>query len=395
MFTFVIYKLLLMDFIPLFSRIKEPTLFGRYITNEHIAPILATLSSKFDVKTIGHSVNGKPIYSVTIGTGKQKILMWSQMHGNESTTTKALFDLFNFLAEDSVEAKKIKSEFTLLCIPILNPDGAEAYTRVNANGIDLNRDSVNLSQPESQLLRATFDQFSPNYCFNLHDQRTIFAAGNTRNPATVSFLSPAYNEEREINEVRKSAMQVIVAMNEELQKYIPNQIGRFDDSFNINCIGDLFQSFHTPTILFEAGHFQGDYEREETRKYIFIALLSGIIFISENDVVVNIIANYLNIPQNTVGFRDFIYKKVKINTNPLNIITTFAAQYKEVLQDEKIIFEAYFTEIGNEIPFFGHQEYDGEEEFYHDNSNNIPEIEKKADFYLGKNKEFVNGLIKM
>ena len=384
-----------MNLIKIYSEIKQQKLFGRYITNKHIEPILESLSKDFRVSTIGYSVNKKPIYAVEIGTGSKKILMWSQMHGNESTTTKALFDLFNFLKQDSLEAENIKKEFTLLCIPILNPDGAEVYTRVNANEIDLNRDSVNLSQPESQLLRNTFEDFKPDYCFNLHDQRTIFAAGNTRNPATVSFLAPAYNESRDYNDVRRKAINIIVAMNDELQKYIPNQIGRFDDSFNINCIGDMFQSLNVTTILFEAGHYQGDYEREETRKYIFIALMSSLQFIYNNNTIEDKTTNYINIPQNKVLFVDFAYRKIKINNNSLNLITTFAAQYKEVLLDDKIIFEAYFTEIGEDLEFFGHQEYNGENAVYSDDSNNVPEIGNKANFYLNKNIKFVNGLIKM
>ena len=384
-----------MNWIEIFSEIKQQKLFGRYITNKHIGPILEDISNDFEVSTIGHSVNQKPIYAVKIGTGSKKILMWSQMHGNESTTTKALFDLFNFLGQDSEEANKIKKEFTLLCIPILNPDGAQVYTRVNANNIDLNRDSVNLSQPESLLLRKTFEDFKPDYCFNLHDQRTIFAAGDTKNPATVSFLAPAYNEAREYNDIRYKAVNVIVAMNNELQKYIPNQIGRFDDSFNINCIGDMFQSLNVPTILFEAGHFQGDYEREETRKYIFISLLTALLFINENDVANHELTNYLRIPQNKVLFNDFVYRNIMINNDSLNIITTFAAQYKEKLVGDRIIFEAFFTEIGDEIQLFGHQEYDGKGAIYNDDSDNMPEIGKKADFQLNKNMKFVNGLIKM
>jgi hypothetical protein len=47
------------------------------------------------------------------------------------------------------------------------------YTRLNANEVDLNRDSQNLTQPESKVLREIFDLFQPHYCFNLHDQRTI------------------------------------------------------------------------------------------------------------------------------------------------------------------------------------------------------------------------------
>jgi hypothetical protein len=106
------------------------------------------------------------------------------------------------------------------------------YTRENANGIDLNRDAQHLSQPESQVLRQAFDNFKPDYCFNMHDQRTIYGAGTTGKPATVSFLAPSYNQKCEFNDARLRAVDVIVAMNNELQKYIPGQIGRFDDTFN-------------------------------------------------------------------------------------------------------------------------------------------------------------------
>ena len=184
-------------------------------------------------------------------------------------------------------------------------------------------------------------------------------------------------------------------MNNELQKYIPNQVGRFDDSFNINCIGDMFQSLNVPTILFEAGHYQGDYEREETRKYIFVALMSSFQFIYNNNTIEDKSTDYVDIPQNKVLFVDFAYRNFNINYNSLNIITTFAAQYKEILIDDKIVFEAYFTEIEDGIIFFGHQEYDGGGGDYSDDSNNFPEIGKKANFYLNKNIKFVNGLIKM
>lgn len=384
-----------MDLEKIYTLCKEVSLYGRYITNLHIEPILKSLPKYFNFSVIGESVKGNPIYSVKIGTGKTKIFMWSQMHGNEATTTKALFDLFAFLNHDSPEANQIKSDFTLLIIPILNPDGADAYTRVNANEIDLNRDSVDLSQPESLLLRKTFEEFSPDYCYNLHDQRTIFAAGDTNNPATVSFLAPSYNKEKDYNKTRMIAVNIIANMNEVLQKYIPNQVGRFDDSFNINCIGDMFQSLGVPTILFEAGHYQGDYEREETRKFIFISILSSLLNIKNINKLDNKLNDYLKIPQNKVNFYDIIYKKVKINNGSLKIITNFAAHYKEVLVGEKVVFEANIAEVGNDISKFGHLEYDCEGLEYSDNFNNIPEIDRKADFYLNKDKKFVNGLNKM
>lgn len=383
-----------MDFVNAFLQYKETSISGRYLTNNHIKPLLDKLSNDFKVGVIGQSVQNKPIYSVEFGTGKKKVFMWSQMHGNESTTTKALFDLFNFLQSNDEEAKKIKQEFTLLIIPILNPDGAQVYTRVNANEVDLNRDSVDLTQPEAQLLQNTFKAFHPNYCFNLHDQRSIFAAGETRNPATVSFLAPAYNEAREYNDCRLKAVEVIVAMNDELQKHIPNQVGRFDDSFNLNCIGDRFQSLGVPTILFEAGHYQNDYQREETRKYLFVSYLVALKNIYSNVVVADSLNFYLNIPQNKSVFYDFLYKNIKINKDSLDIISNFAAHYREILQEDQVIFEAYITEIGNDISKYGHIEFDGEGGIYSDNLDNIPEINKKADFFINNNIIFVNGMRK-
>ncbi|MBN8643349.1 MAG: peptidase M14 [Flavobacteriales bacterium] len=379
-----------MDYFELHKRYKANSLFGRYITLNDVEPLLANLSTQI----IGESVLGKPIYKYTVGTGKRRIFMWSQMHGNESTTTKALFDFFNLIHSDDELGVKILSEFTFCFLPMVNPDGAELYTRENANKIDLNRDSVNLSQPESQLLRQTFNDFQPDFCYNLHDQRTIYGAGDNGNVATVSFLAPSYNEQREINEVRSKAMNVIVAMNEELQKHIPNQVGRFDDGFNLNCVGDSFTYFNVPTILFEAGHFENDYHREFTRKMIFIALISGLKHIYENDIVNNKNEIYLLIPQNNTVFYDFIYKNVKINYDGKKIITNFAAQYKEELIDGTIQFNAYIAEIGDLKGKFGHYQYNAHKMMYSDDNDSIPKIDQKADFCLGNDIKIVNGLKK-
>lgn len=393
MFTFV-NKFVTVDFKTLFQTHREEKLFGRYITNKHIEPLLEQLSTDFKISKAGLSVNLLPIYTIEVGKGTNKIFMWSQMHGNESTTTKALFDFVNLLNSDTSFAKELKENFHFMIIPIANPDGAAAYTRVNANEVDLNRDAFTLTQPESKLLRNTYANFRPDFCFNLHDQRTIFGAGSSGKPATVSFLAPAYNEEREINTVREKAISVIVAMNTELQKYIPGQIGRFDDSFNINCIGDRFQSLETPTILFEAGHFPDDYEREVTREYVFIAYLVALLTISKSEHLNNKTTEYFEIPQNMVLFFDFIYKNIKIDAADNQKITNFAAQYKETLKNDKIIFEAYIAEIGTLLEYFGHVEYDFKNKSIRNQEGNIPVINDKADFLVGNEQKIVNGLLK-
>ncbi|WP_035657568.1 M14 family metallopeptidase [Flavobacterium seoulense] len=378
----------------LFLDNKEKTIEGRYLTLESIEPILKRINTDNQLSIVGESVQGRPIYKYVIGTGKTKIYLWSQMHGNESTTTKALFDFLNLLNNGSDLAKELLANFTFCCLPMLNPDGATLYTRANANEIDLNRDSQDLTQPESKMLRAVFEEFKPDFCYNLHDQRTIFGVDDTGKPATVSFLAPSYNEEREINDSRQKAINLIAGMNDVLQEFIPGQIGRFDDSFNINCIGDTFQYLGVPTILFEAGHFPGDYQREVTRKYIFFALLSSFTILNENVIEINRTEDYLNIPQNKVVFYDFIYKNIKINYDGIEKITNFAAQYKEELIDGVINFNAYIARLDDLDEFFGHEVFDAQGASYEDAEGNAPKLDHKANFSLDKKLFFVNGLIK-
>ena len=190
-------------------------------------------------------------------------------------------------------------------------------------------------------------------------------------------------------------MGVIVAMNQVLQRYIPGQVGRFDDSFNINCIGDTFSSLGVPTILFEAGHYQDDYNREVSRKFIFFALLSGFQAIYENVLVVNKNDDYFNIPQNRILFFDIIYRNVKINYENKEKITNFASQYKEELFENSVIFPAIISEIGNLEGFYGHREFDFfGAEFSHADGNKMPIIGQKADFTIGNDSKFVNGVKK-
>jgi hypothetical protein len=335
------------------SAYKEPSITGRYITQEMLEK---TCFSKLPVPLIafGNSVDGKTLYAFKIGSGHRKVLMWSQMHGNESTTTKAVWDMVNYLQSDDSLAEHILENCTLMIVPMLNPDGAKAYTRVNKNGVDLNRDAKMLTQPESKALRQLFEEFQPHYCFNLHDQRTLFSAGATDRPATVSFLSPASNEERDVTPTRETAMKIIVAMDTLLQRLIPGQVGRYDDGFNDNCVGDAFQMTGTPTILFEAGHFPGDYEREKTREYIFLALVEALRTIALDKIADFSSEDYFKIPENDKLFFDVLVKNPSV-LNPELDEQVIGIRYKEVLEGEKIIFEPEIVETGPLEGFYGHK----------------------------------------
>lgn len=339
-----------------YYRIKENRVQGRYVVNAQIIDFLNEKALRFTVESVGRSVQKRPIKSITLGEGSSKILMWSQMHGNESTTTKAVLDLLNFLDADSNDAFRILQNCTIKVLPILNPDGAEAYTRFNAAQVDLNRDAQNLSQPESRVLRAEYDKFQPDFCFNLHDQRTIYNVGNSPKPATVSFLAPSHDAQRSISRTRDKSMRLIAAMNETLQLQIPGQVGRYDDAFNSNCVGDTFQMLNTPTILFEAGHFQMDYEREQTRSYIFYSLVKALQVISIDGIGRYSQHDYFHIQENSKQFFDILIKNVPVESTAEKI--DVGILYEEVLRNGKIKFVPKIERRGKLNGFFGHENYD-------------------------------------
>lgn len=345
-----------------FEHYQESSIFGRYINADHIKFLIKKHGRYFDVTVIGKSVLNEDIHFIKIGSGEKRILMWSQMHGNESTTTKAVFDLLNVLADSKNETvKRLLDKCTIGIIPMLSPDGSRSYTRLNANGIDLNRDAQNLTQPESRVLRDCFESFKPDFCFNLHGQRTIFSAGSTNKSATVSFLSPAQDEICSITETRKKAMDVIVKMNAYLQKQIPGQVGVYDDAFNINCVGDSFQVLNVPTILFEAGHYPDDYNRDKVRRLIFHSLWIGVTEIAFNEIRGLYEQEYLKIPKNEKLFYDIIIRNAKLKRGEVYQIRDIAVQYEEKLDKNRIIFVPKIEKISDLSGFYGHKEIDANE----------------------------------
>src|SRR5690606_30724131 len=76
-----------------------------------------------EIKKAGESIEGRPIYSLKYGKGKTKVILWSQMHGNEPTATMALIDLFNFFTKsDKYDALRrlLIEHLEITIIPMLN-----------------------------------------------------------------------------------------------------------------------------------------------------------------------------------------------------------------------------------------------------------------------------------
>lgn len=310
------------SFLQQHSILKSQDLKGRYVTYSKIEALL----SDFDLKQAGKSVKGLPIKVLTIGNGPFKILMWSQMHGNEATSTKGIMDVMYFLKANA----SFLAPFTIQLLPMLNPDGAAAYTRVNANGVDLNRDAEQQSQSETHALFEVYDAFQPDYCFNLHDQRTLFGVNGA--PCILSYLSPAADADKLITEARKQAMGIIGHMSERLQQHLPSQVGRYDDAYNPNCVGDCFQAKGTPTILFECGQSGEDYDREGTRKWFSFSVVEALQCIVNNSFKPSV---YHSIPEVEKSYSDILIHHIPYQGTQISM----ALNYKEKLISNSIVFE--------------------------------------------------------
>jgi hypothetical protein len=124
---------------------------------------------------IGHSVQDRDIVAVSIGSGTSNVIMDGSIHGNEKTGTFACLRIAELIASYYLSDpgwKLALSEYTIIIIPVLNPDGFVANTRGNANGVDLNSqfppDGIT-TEPEAWALRNLMGTYTPSVYINMHE----------------------------------------------------------------------------------------------------------------------------------------------------------------------------------------------------------------------------------
>lgn len=345
-----------------FEKYKDPAITQRRFKHADIQPLIQKHSAAFQIEKLGESVEGKSISSMTWGNGKTKVMLWSQMHGNESTATMALFDLFNFLeaSGDEHEAlrKTLKSSLTLKFVPMLNPDGADSFKRRNALDIDLNRDAISQISPEAEILKKARDDFEPEFGFNLHDQQIYYNVVNTPKQATISLLAPAYNYETEINEVRGRAMKTIAGMNDLLQELIPGQVGKYDDAFEPRAFGDNIQKWGTSTILIESGGYLGDPEKQHIRKLNFMIILNALHQIATKGYEQYTTEQYFAIPDNGFQLMDLIINEMQVKVNDKWFPLDIAIRRRESENAAGYFMSGSVEDLGDMQIFYGFETLD-------------------------------------
>lgn len=126
-----------------------------------------------EVTTAAQSIEKRSLFLVHLFNKKKpkkkdlfKVFFYAQQHGNEPAGKDALL----FLIRDILRKPKLlPANVELWVMPMVNPDGAEADKRRNANNADLNRDHILLEQPEIQTLHRVFRQIMPHLAVDCHE----------------------------------------------------------------------------------------------------------------------------------------------------------------------------------------------------------------------------------
>jgi hypothetical protein len=266
------------------------------------------------IQQVGSSLEGRSINLIRCGTGKINILLWSQMHGDESTATLALMDIFAFLARRGSEKKwvtKMLKELTLCFIPMLNPDGAERRQRRTAQSIDMNRDARALRSPEARLLRSLQRKLNPRFGFNLHDQ-DLWSVGQSTNPTAIALLAPAHDVQRSVNPVRKRAMHVAATIAVSLKQFIDGHLATYDDAFEPRAFGDNMQALGTSTVLIESGHWPNDPGKYFIRKLNVVGILSALTAIGDGSYSQTPLSHYSTLVPNGKNIYDVIIRGIRL-----------------------------------------------------------------------------------
>ncbi|MDH3458215.1 MAG: M14 family zinc carboxypeptidase [Gemmatimonadota bacterium] len=329
-------------------RYRVAALAERRFTHRQLWDALAPFLGRGGVRAteIGRSVQGRALRAISFGTGPTRVLLWSQMHGDESTATMALADIVRFLAEggDAPLRRVIRERLTVVMIPMLNPDGAERFQRRNAVGVDINRDARRLATPEARALKALRDSLRPDFGFNLHDQGARNTVGENGLPVAIALLAPAADSARSFGPVRDRARQLAALLIAAAGDVIAGRVAKYDDTFNPRAFGDLIQQWGTSTILIESGALPDDPQKQHLRGINVMLVLTALEAIATERYTAVDIERYETVPFNRGVPSDVLLSGGQVvvpNGEPLRL--DIALRYEDPVARRGLVVE----EIGD------------------------------------------------
>lgn len=155
---------------------------GTWTTHEAEVALLEQIAAerpdRVRLEVIGTTGQGRPLHLLTIGAAQVEglegttptVMFVGSQHGNEPAGRETCLKLIRDLAytEDADLLDQLSRQ-TVLVVPSANPDGREANTRGNGDGVDINRDHLALRTIEAQAIAEVFNRFHPSMVLDLHE----------------------------------------------------------------------------------------------------------------------------------------------------------------------------------------------------------------------------------
>ncbi|MCX2742232.1 M14 family zinc carboxypeptidase [Mangrovivirga sp. M17] len=349
-----------------FLNLQDADNYFRFPSYDFLIEKITSLDqNKFEVKKLGRSVELRDIFGIKFGRGPIKIMAWTQMHGDEPTATRAVLDFFYFIQNHPEEfdelIKYISEKCTMLFVPMVNPDGAEHHTRENAWDIDLNRDALRLTAPESKILKMIFDDFQPEYSLNMHNQSKYYGCESTGEHVELSFLATAPDKERSLTVSRKRAISLINKIVEKIgsleNQHIP--MGKYDDKFEPRAFGDNFQAENSGLVLIESGYVPGDENEEKLRKLNFLSILITCLYTDDLDYNEKDLQKYNELPSISEFYFDVIVRNATLERDGQQFIADLGIKRERVWQGKsKYYYFGFISELGDLSTLKGFDEID-------------------------------------
>jgi hypothetical protein len=131
-------------------------------------------SGLLNVEIIGQTVQKRNLYALKFSStefgkdqSKIKMLILAQQHGNEQSGKEGALLLAQALLKP--ENRYLLDKIDLAIIPQVNPDGSEVNKRRNGNNMDLNRNHLVLTEPETMALHRFFDKYLFEVTMDIHE----------------------------------------------------------------------------------------------------------------------------------------------------------------------------------------------------------------------------------
>lgn len=165
------------------------------------------------IETIGYSSKGRAITAYTFGSGVTSAVYTGAIHGNEVSTRSLML---RWIDELEANARSIPEGTSVVVVPMINPDGIAAGSRVSGANVDLNRNfgtsdwkkdittvtnapfpggggSAPLSEPESKAIANLIGRLRPGIVLSYHSigglLQANMAGNSTAKAAQYSSLS--------------------------------------------------------------------------------------------------------------------------------------------------------------------------------------------------------------